>query len=275
MRQFIFTLGMEFSANQTNYRIGNLPQEWNTTDWPTLLVLCRDYYNSVNPKGLLSSDQGPANAESHASRMAQQKKVHEWFLNPVKFRKEIEREQKCHPDKCIYHLTKSHPTATCFVKLECEKQVQTSKAPSTNTSSNSGNLCYVTEDVFEDAVLDTDEMCIAVANVQGNDTNEDSLQYFALVTKHYLHLANASSTKESTTRHSRSYPIIADSGANFHMFKERKFFVSLLPVNGKVLLGDGKTSLPTRNRYGALSSWRSKTHYPKCLLHPGSGRIDL
>jgi len=54
MRQFIFTLGMEFSANQTNYRIGNLPQEWNTTDWPTLLVLCRDYYNSVNPKGLLT-----------------------------------------------------------------------------------------------------------------------------------------------------------------------------------------------------------------------------
>jgi hypothetical protein len=90
--QFIFTLGPEFSAIQTNYRIGNLPQDWNTTDWPTLLVLCRDYYNSVSPKGLQSVDQGSTNPESHASRMAQQKKAQEWFLNPVEFRREIERE---------------------------------------------------------------------------------------------------------------------------------------------------------------------------------------
>jgi hypothetical protein len=44
MRHFIFTLGPEFEAIQHNFRIGNLPTEWHTQDWPTLLVLCRDYY---------------------------------------------------------------------------------------------------------------------------------------------------------------------------------------------------------------------------------------
>jgi hypothetical protein len=45
------------------------------------------------------------------------------------------------------------------------------------------------------------------------------------------------------SRHDRSYPVIADIGANCHMFKEREFFSSLMPTTGKVLLGDGKTSL--------------------------------
>ncbi len=98
-------------------------------------------------------------------------------------------------------MTKSHPTASCFIKLECDKQVQASKTASATTSSTSGALRHVTEDVFEDAVLDTDDMHIADAEVQSNDTNEDSLQYFALVTEHYLCLANASSTKDSTSRH--------------------------------------------------------------------------
>jgi hypothetical protein len=49
VRHFIFTLGVEFEAIQSNYRIGNLPSPWNTQDWPMLLVLCRDYYNSVKP----------------------------------------------------------------------------------------------------------------------------------------------------------------------------------------------------------------------------------
>jgi hypothetical protein len=39
------------------------------------------------------------------------------------------------------------------------------------------------------------------------------------------------------------FPIIADSGANFHMFKECAFFETLLPSSGQVILGDGKTSL--------------------------------
>jgi hypothetical protein len=39
------------------------------------------------------------------------------------------------------------------------------------------------------------------------------------------------------------YPNIADSGANFHMFCALEFFKSLTPMSGKVILGDGKTSL--------------------------------
>jgi len=91
-RQFLFTLGSDFAAIQTNYRIGNLPSEWHTTDWPTLLVLCRDYYNSVNPKGIIMSDNGTTtNNDSYATRMAQQKKVRQWFLNPDKYCKELKR----------------------------------------------------------------------------------------------------------------------------------------------------------------------------------------
>ncbi len=40
------------------------------------------------------------------------------------------------------------------------------------------------------------------------------------------------------------YPIIADSGANFHMFKEVEFFTSLTPTQGHLILGDGTTKLP-------------------------------
>jgi hypothetical protein len=39
------------------------------------------------------------------------------------------------------------------------------------------------------------------------------------------------------------YPVIADSGANYHMFKEKEFFVDMHPASDKVLLGDGKTAI--------------------------------
>jgi hypothetical protein len=39
------------------------------------------------------------------------------------------------------------------------------------------------------------------------------------------------------------YPIIADSGANYHMFKNREFFETLHLASGNVFLGDGKTVL--------------------------------
>lgn len=39
--------------------------------------------------------------------------------------------------------------------------------------------------------------------------------------------------------------VIADSGTNMHMFKEHEFFTSLQPAQGQVVLGDGKTFLPT------------------------------
>jgi hypothetical protein len=39
------------------------------------------------------------------------------------------------------------------------------------------------------------------------------------------------------------YSIIADSGANFHMFKEKECFTSITPTTGRVILGDGTTTL--------------------------------
>jgi hypothetical protein len=56
MHHFIFTLGTEFSTIQNNFCIGNLPPEWHTQDWPMLLVLCRDYFHSVSPQGILKND---------------------------------------------------------------------------------------------------------------------------------------------------------------------------------------------------------------------------
>jgi hypothetical protein len=47
IHQFLFTLGADFAPIQNNFCIGLLPEEWKTTDWPSLLVLCRDYANSV------------------------------------------------------------------------------------------------------------------------------------------------------------------------------------------------------------------------------------
>jgi len=147
MRHFIFTLGSEFESIQHNYRIGNLPLAWNTTDWPSLLVLCRNYYNSVNPKGPASRDRDSP-TENHNQRMAQQKKVKEWFLNPVKFCKEIEQEQLKYPDKSIYHLTKSHPTADCNVKHECDRLW----AQRTSTSSRLPLLSQI-QDIMDSYVI--------------------------------------------------------------------------------------------------------------------------
>jgi hypothetical protein len=109
MRHFIFTLGPEFSTIQNNFRIGNLPPEWHTQDWPTLLVLCHDFYHSFNPQGILKHESSSEHATlSQADQMAQHKKVKQWFLSPTKFRRDIKAEQKWHPGTCIYHLTKSN-----------------------------------------------------------------------------------------------------------------------------------------------------------------------
>jgi len=98
-----------------------------------------------------------------------------------------------------------------------------------------------TEEVFIDSVQDDCQIDF----VMPNDTNQDVLKYFARVTNHYLHLARSStiSNLPESPRHTRKYPIIADSGAHWHMFKEKEFFTSLNPSQGHVVLGDGKTSL--------------------------------
>jgi hypothetical protein len=210
-----------------------------TQDWPTLLVLCRDYFNSVKPQGILRKD---SSTDSTFERIAHQKKVKEWFLNPTKFRREIESEQRKHSGKCIYHLSTSHPTADCNVKKECDKLLADKKdIVSTPSSNSSGQLHHITEETFEDAVSDN----ITDGNAEdcSNDTNEADLLYFARMTNHYLRLVKVSSSLSATSRHDMKYPIIADSGANYHMFKERQFFDSIRPANGQVFLGDGKTKL--------------------------------
>ncbi len=111
---------------------------------------------------------------------------------------------------------------------------------STPSTNGSGQLHHITEETFEDAVSDTitdgnDDVC-------SNDTNKADLLYFARMTNHYLRLVKVSSSLNATSRHDMKYPIIADSGANYHMFKEREFFDSIRPASGKVFLGDGKLS---------------------------------
>jgi hypothetical protein len=147
---FFFTLGTEFEPIQNLYRIDNLPPAWRTTSWPTLLALCHNFYHSVNPKGI--NNRETSNTFDYNTRMAQQKKVREWFLQPAKFCKEIEKEQRKYPDMCIYHLSKLHGTATCYIKKECEKsKVQPKDSNVKSSSQNSstvGQLRHVTEELY-------------------------------------------------------------------------------------------------------------------------------
>jgi len=47
IRHFIFTLGSDFESIQNSYRIDNLPKEWRTDDWPTLLIMCQDFHTII------------------------------------------------------------------------------------------------------------------------------------------------------------------------------------------------------------------------------------
>jgi hypothetical protein len=51
IQHFIFTLGSDFESIQNSYRMNNLPPDWKTDNLPTLLILCRGYYNSLHPNG--------------------------------------------------------------------------------------------------------------------------------------------------------------------------------------------------------------------------------
>jgi hypothetical protein len=254
IRHFIFTLGDEFQPLQNNFRLGTISEDWKTQDWPSLLVLCRDFYNSVNPKGPMVKrdriqDRDPF-TELCIDRNTHHKKIRMWLMNPIKHKSNIESEQSKFPGRCLYHLSKTHSTVDCNVTKECNKLIASKRnasalngSNSSGTSSTSGNLRHITEEVYEDAIdaVDpTDE-----SNVHSdNDTNETDLLYFARVSKHYLHLVKNDSLNQDPPRHIMKYPIIIDSGANFHMFRDREFFTALAPATGKVILGDGVTSLP-------------------------------
>jgi len=235
IRQFLFTLGPDFSPIQNNFRIGLLPDSWKTTDWPTLLVLCRDYANSVRPQG----HKIESSHDISFDRAAHHKKVKQWFMNPAKFQQEMDLEQAKHVGKCLYHLTKSHQTPDCYIKKECEKLIVNKKSSGSNTSSRnvpSGQLRNIKEEVDEESVDDVSDDMLP----EPNDTNEDELAYFARIKNHYLRLVQSKSSR-TTTRHTMKFPIIVDSGANYHMFKEREFFTTLTPTSGQVILGDGKS----------------------------------
>jgi hypothetical protein len=81
IRHFIFTLGNDLEALQNNFRLKNLPEKWNTQDWPTILILCRGYYHSIKPQGLLKKESSPSQS---FDREAHQKKIKTWFMNPSK-----------------------------------------------------------------------------------------------------------------------------------------------------------------------------------------------
>jgi hypothetical protein len=239
IRHFLFTLGAEFKTIQHNYRIGNLPPEWNTQDWPTLLVLCRNYSNSVNPLGLNKRETTPKNPANTGDRAHHHKKVRQWSLNPVRYKSEIEAEQKKHEGKCIYHLTDTHLTAQCSIKKEGDRiiaQCNTTSNAST-TSQSSGQLCNIKEDVVDEEV--SEELPELLPDTEVNNTNNADLYYFVRMKNHFRCLVRSS----TSTRHAMQYPIIADSGANFHMFREREFFKSITPTKGRVKMGDGTTTL--------------------------------
>jgi hypothetical protein len=221
MRHFIFTLGSDFETIQNNFRINNLPQEWQTQDWPTLLTLCRDYHNSIKSTSTFKhpgKDSGKDPKDSSFDREAHQKKVREWFLNPTKYAPELEAAYRRYPGQCIYHLSKTHLTPACFIKKECEKTMaENTLVTSQNTSSSSGTarLRHLVDDSFEDA--SSEELIAEYEDNSSNDTNDDILAYFARMSNHYLRLTNILSPSSGTSRHLMKYPIIADSGASCHI----------------------------------------------------------
>ncbi len=43
-------------------------------------------------------------------------------MDPVKFKRELDTEQRKYSGKCIYHLCDNHSTSNCNIKLECDKK---------------------------------------------------------------------------------------------------------------------------------------------------------
>jgi len=179
IRHFIFTLVSDFESIQNSYRIDNLPADWKTDDWPTLLILCRDHHNSLHPNGPPSKKDNHSGDNAFASKqdcLDHQKKVRLWFLNPVKFKNELDAAQCKYSGKCLYHLCDTHSTPNCNIKCEFDKLLSNKKSSSSPTPPL-GQLRHITEDCHEDAV-DNDDWDIVTDDVC-NDTNDASLQYFA------------------------------------------------------------------------------------------------
>jgi hypothetical protein len=78
-------------------------------------------------------------------------------MNPEKFKSELIAEQNKHAGKCIYHLSKSHPTSDCYIKKECEKLLAAKKTTASHSSvksgSNQGQLRHITENRLKKSVM--------------------------------------------------------------------------------------------------------------------------
>ena len=209
IRQFLFTLGPEFEPIQHNYRINNLPEAWKTQEWSKLLVLCRDCYNSIKP----SVSDKKSFPESTFDKESHQKKVREWFLNPTKYCQQIVAEQRRHPNKCIYHLSKTHLTKTCAVKKECDRILEANKKPTPSgpkpNSNVNGQLRHITEETPVESI--DDEEVDNEFDTFVNDTNKDALLYFERLTKHYLRVVKNNPSPTHINRHTIQFPVIADS----------------------------------------------------------------
>jgi hypothetical protein len=77
-------LGPEFESLQNNYRQRNLSSQWLTQDWPTILVLCRDYFNSVRPLGVPKCEPRSEKVSMTPTERAEhEKQVKMWFTHPA------------------------------------------------------------------------------------------------------------------------------------------------------------------------------------------------
>jgi hypothetical protein len=149
------------------------------------LILCRDYYNSLHPSGPPSKKDNHSGDNAFASkqdRINHQKKIRLWFMNPEKFKNDLEVEQQKYSGKCIYHLCDNHLTQNCNVKQECEKLLTTKKS-SPSPLAQTGQKHHISEESLDDDIV-SDSNDAFVSEDMANDTNKASLHYFVCVTKH-------------------------------------------------------------------------------------------
>jgi len=79
--QFIFTLSLDFSQIQNGFCMDHLPDEWRTDDWPSLLVLCRNYFNLLRPQCLSKTDPNSDFAHDPSFDCpAHHKKIKHWHI---------------------------------------------------------------------------------------------------------------------------------------------------------------------------------------------------
>lgn len=108
----------------------------------------------MNPKGPTAKrdcggDKDPF-SKLQVDRASHHKKIHLWFSNPMKHKRDLDLEQRKFPGHCVYHLSKMHSTADCHIKQECDR-LGTNATSGLPYSASTGQLRHITEDVFEDA----------------------------------------------------------------------------------------------------------------------------